>query len=215
MTSKQIVSYLITGFAFVAGFAFAAPVYADMCTTQYGGDTNCQPSDLTINKQVRNRDNNDFVENLSASDPTFAPGNDVVYRLIIKNNSGETFNPVEVKDMLPPYITFISGPGSYDAGQNKLTISLDNLTAGETRTVEFTARVKNLADFDGKSSVCVNNYAEVRALNRFDNDTAQVCLQTKVLGTTTLPIAGFNDYLLLLPFAGMGLSGLALLKFKR
>jgi len=220
MNTKNIVLSLVSGLAFIAGFAFLArPIYADMCTTQYGGETTCQPSDLTVNKQVRNNSTNVFVENLSASDPTFAPGSDVLYRLIIKNSSGETFNPVNVKDVLPGYLTFVSGPGTYDKNTNTLTFSLQNLIAGETRTVDIMARVVATDYFNGKSFVCVTNYAEVKALNppageagRFDSDTAQICLQNNVLGVTTLPVAGFNDYLLLLPFAGLGIAGFALLK---
>lgn len=215
MNTKSIVLSLVTAVASLA--VFASPAYADMCTTQYGGEQTCKPSDLTINKEVRNPSTLNFVENLSSTDPTFAPGSDVLYRLIIKNSSGETFNPVTVRDVLPSFLTFVSGPGSYDSGSNTLIFSLDNLIAGETRSVDIMARVKNISDFNGKSFVCVNNYAEVKALNlpaqagRFDSDTAQICLSNNVLGATTLPVAGFNDYLFLLPFAGVGLTGIALL----
>lgn len=210
MKTKNIVLTLL---ATVALFAFPMTrAFADTCTTEYGGETTCKPSDLTINKQVRNENTGNFVENLSASDPTFSPGSDVLYRLIIKNTSGETFDPVHVKDVLPGYLTFVSGPGTYDSSTRTLTFDLKELYAGETRTVEIMARVADVGNFDGKSFVCVTNYAEVSALNRFDNDTTQICLQNNVLGATTLPVAGFNDYLLLLPFVGVGVTGFALLK---
>ncbi len=215
MNKKSIVLSL---FSILASFAFLAfparQAFADMCTTQYGGETTCKPSDLTINKEVRNPSSLNFVENLSSTDPTFAPGSDVLYRLIIKNSSGETFHPVTVRDVFPSFLTFVAGPGTYNAGTNTLTFSLDNLIAGETRSVDIMARVSPTDSFNGKSFVCVNNYAEVRALNRFDSDTAQICLSNNVLGATTLPVAGENDYLLLLPFAGVGLMGFALLRKK-
>ncbi len=214
MKTKSIALYTIA--SFIGFLALATPVNADMCTTQYGqygNSTNCQPSDLTINKQVRNPITNGFVENLSSTDPTFSPGSDVLYRLTIKNSSGETFNPVTVKDTLPAYLTFVAGPGTYDSATKTLTFTLENVIAGETRTVDIMARVVDTNQFPaGKTFVCVNNYAEVRALNRFDSDTAQSCIQTSVLGATTLPVAGFNDMLLLLPFAGVGLTGFALLR---
>jgi len=213
MYTKRIVLSTISILALLAFPARAA--FADMCTTQYGGETTCNPSDLTINKQVRNTNTNAFVENLSATDLTFSAGSDVLYKLTIKNTSGETFNPVYVKDVLPSFLTFVAGPGTYNADTNTLTLELKEVIAGETRTVEVMARVKNLDSFNGKSFVCVNNYAEVKALNRFDSDTAQVCLGTSnVLGATTLPVAGYADYMALLPFAGVGLAGIALLKKK-
>lgn len=210
MNTKSIVLSLIS--VFVSLSFLARPAYADMCTTQYGGETTCRPSELTINKQVRNPGNSTFVENLSSTDPTFSVGSDVLYRLIIKNTSGETFNPVNVKDVLPAFLTFVSGPGTYNSDTRTLTFELKEVYAGETRSVDVMARVVSTDSFNGKSFVCVNNYAEVKALNRFDSDTAQVCLSNNVLGVTTLPVAGFNDYLLLLPFAGVGLAGFALLK---
>ncbi len=190
-------------------------VNAETCTTQYGGTTTCVPSELTINKQVKNPVTNVFVENLTSTDPAFSPGNDVLFKLTIKNGSGETFNPVTVKDTLPTFLTFVAGPGTFDKPSNTLTIKLENVIAGETRTVEILAKVLNSRAFPaGKSFFCVTNAAAVSALNRTDSDTAQLCIQTQVLGVTTLPVAGFDDLLLLLPFAGVGLGGLALLRKK-
>lgn len=206
MNTKNIFLSLFSVLATLA--LFARPAFADQCTTQYGGEITCQPSDLTINKEVQNPVNGNFVENLTASDPTFSPGSDVLFQLTIKNTSGQTFDPVTVHDVFPSFLTFVSGPGTFNSSNNTLTFTLNNLIAGETRSVQIMAHVLT----PDKSFVCVNNYADVSSLNRFDSDTAEVCLQTNVLGATTLPVAGFNDYLLLLPFAGVGLAGFALLK---
>ena len=206
--------------SFVAGLAFLArPVSADMCFQDYNGSQNCKSSDLIINKQVKNPITNIFVENLTTNDPTFAPGSEIDYRLIITNNSGETFNP-HVKDTLPPYVTgFIGGaPGtfSFDTSTHILTFDMQNLIAGETRAYDLRFRIADVSQFPtGKSLFCVTNMAEAFALNRSDKDTAQACLQNgQVSGVTTLPVAGFNDFALLLPFAGVALGGIALLKKK-
>src|SRR5260221_14701623 len=121
MTKNNIVLSL-TGII-ASALVFAPSVFADTCTTQYGGTTTCVPTDLTINKQVKNPINNVFVENLTTTDATFAPGREVLYRLTIKNNSGQTFNPVNVKDILPPYLIFVSGPGTYDSATRTLSFS--------------------------------------------------------------------------------------------
>lgn len=194
---------------------FAPIVSADMCTTQYGGTSNCTPSDLTINKQVFNPVTRVYVDNLTTTDPTFTPGNEVNYRLIVHNGSGETFQ-VNVKDILPPYMTFVAGPGTYNADTRTLEFKLENLIAGETRTIDLLAKVVNADKFpEGKSLFCVVNVAEVHALNRNDSDSAQVCLKNGEVTITKLPVAGFSDMMLLLPFAGVGLGGFALLKGKK
>ncbi len=206
---------VIASFVLAAMATFAPSVSADMCTTQYGGTTTCQPSDLTINKQVKNPVGNVFVENLTTSDPTFTPGSEVTYRLTIKNGSGETFNPVTVKDTLPSYLTFVAGPGTYNKDTRVLEFQLENLIAGESRMVEILARVVTASQFPaGKSLFCVVNVAEASALNRRDSDSAQACLQNGEV-TPILPVAGFEDFALLLPFAGVGLGGLALLRGKK
>lgn len=199
--------------------ALVGNVSAQECTTQYGGTVDCPPTDLVINKQVSQPVTNTkggvtasatFVENLGTATP-YAAGSEVVYRLIVTNNSGQTFNPVTVKDVLPTYLTFVSGPGTYDAPTRTLTIQLENLIAGETRTIDFVAQVVSANQFPVNQNVfCVTNYAEARALNRFDSDTAQLCLAA----AASLPVAGYDDMLLLLPFAGVGLSGLVLIKKK-
>src|SRR3989344_1582009 len=211
MKFKQIIlSLFLLPFSFLL---LPSLVKADTCTTQYG-TTVCQPHNLLVNKQVKNPTTGVFVENLGTTDAVFSPGSDISYRLIIKNESGETFNPVSVKDTLPEFTTFIAGPGTYNKDTRELTFTLENLIAGETRTVEILARVMDKSAFRaGKSFFCVTNYVHISAPARpdGDDDSAQACIQTEILGAKTLPVAGFNDLALLLPFAGIGLSGIALL----
>lgn len=191
-------------------------VFAQSCTNQYGASVSCAPTDLTINKQVKNPVTGVFVENLGTTDAAFGPGSEVLYRLTIKNSSGETFANVNVKDTFPSYITFVAGPGTYDKTTNTLSFTLTNMIAGETRTQEILAKVSDKNAFPaGRTFVCVVNSAKVSALNRNDDDTAQACIQVEISGASTLPVAGFDDLLLVLPFVGTALGGLVMLKKKR
>jgi uncharacterized repeat protein (TIGR01451 family) len=162
---------------------------------------------------------NGFVENLGSTDPTFSPGSIVTFRLAVKNTSGETFSPVEVVDQFPDYLTYVgsSVPGNYDAGKRRLVIKLENLIAGETRDIEITAKVANRSAFaSDRDFFCVSNYSSVTAPARpeGDNDTAEICITTRVGGATNLPVAGFNDFATILPFLSLGGIGLVLLKKK-
>lgn len=192
--------------------AFAAvPVMAQTCTTQYGGVTTCVPADLVISKEVKNPITSAFVGNLSTTDATFSPGSEVHFRLTIKNTSGQTFNPVTVKDIFPDFLTFEAGPGTYDASNRTLTFELDNVIAGETRTVELLAKVRDSSAFPtGRSFFCVVNTGRAQALDRTSEATSQLCIQTQVLGVTTLPAAGFEDVLVLIPFLTLGGIGVLL-----
>ncbi len=210
MKSKHFILAVAAGLACVAGLAgVAAPVRAETCTTQYGGTTTCVPADLTINKEVRNPATNIFVENLGVSDTLFVKDNEVLYKLTVKNTGSETLNPITVHDIFPPYLTFMSGPGTYDSDTRTLTFELDNVVAGESRSVEILAKVVELPS--DKDVVCVVNHADAAAGGRYDEDTAQICLGANVLGAT-LPVAGFNDLTVIVPFLAVGLGGLVLLK---
>jgi len=204
-----------------ASFLFVTPVLADDCSGQYGGQygDNCKevPQDLVVNKDVKNAITRIWVENLSASDVIYAPGNDIEYRLTIKNTSGETFSSVYVKDVFPPYVKYVSGAPSgatYNSDTRTLEFTLNNMIAGEQRQFEIRARVVDANQFPADKDFCVNNYAFVSSTGRSDDDTAQVCLNANIAGVTTLPKAGFNDIAFMLPYVGMGLGGAMLLQVR-
>ncbi|MDO8451298.1 MAG: hypothetical protein Q7S76_00330 [bacterium] len=194
----------------------ARPAQAQTCTTQYGGQTTCTPADLVINKEVLHPTTGLFVENLGVSKgETFGPDTSVLFRLTIQNQSGETFHPVTVRDIFPPHITFESGPGTYDSGSRTLTFTLENLTAGETRRIEILGKVAGKDALATLPTVfCEVNTGKATAPARpdGDEDTAQVCIGKAELKVTELPVAGFNDLALLVPFVGIGVVGIAILK---
>lgn len=208
---KQLIACLVAFIVFTSAFS-ARTAFA--CA--YG--ENCPPpADLLIDKEVKNPITNSFVENLGSTDPTFSPGSIVTFKLIVRNASGETFNPVEVVDQFPDYLTYVgsSVAGTYDAGKHRLVMKLENLIAGETREIEVTAKVADRSAFaNDKSFFCASNYTKATAPARPDgtDDTAEFCMTTRVNGSATLPVAGFNDLFALLPFLSVGGVGLALMK---
>jgi len=216
---KKLFSFIFVISAFclsAIALASADPhykIFADSYGNYGGGET---PTDLVINKEVKNPISNVYVENLGSTDPTFSPGAVVSFRLVIKNGSGQTMDPVTVTDNLPSFLTFVSAnvPSSYDKGANKITFTLSNMIAGESRTIEITVKVALKSSFPSDRSLfCVSNYSKVTAPARpnGDEDTAELCLST---GPGTLPVAGVNDVFALIPFLSLGGIGLALLKKK-
>lgn len=211
MITKNIVTAALVS-TIVSAFV-ATPVFAD----SYEGTT--PPKNLTVNKQVQDPRVKTFVENLDASMPesAYKPGQEVLYKLTIKNDSGETFNPVTVEDTFPQYLTFVSGPGTYDKGANRLFIKVENLIAGQTKTIELVAKIADAKDLPkDKVMFCnVKNHVHVYSPSRpdGDQDDAAICIKTGDV-PTKLPVAGFNDLMLLLPFAGVGLTGIGFLRRK-
>ncbi len=224
----------------VAGLLFGSlvlspKVLAQECVTQYGGTVVCPPKDLTINKQVAKPFGQtkggtvsvEFVENLGTdTDQTFAPGTDVLFRLIVKNSSNQDFTNVTVKDVFPNFVTYTGGPGTYDrpgkpGGVLTFTlkdIGIEVLKAGvQTEPIQILGRVVDFNALTNTPKVfCVVNTGQVFGPdNRFDQNTAQLCIEKEKLGVTTLPVAGVEELFILLPFIGVGLGGLALIRKNR
>lgn len=210
MTFQKTAQVLATTFLFAS--LGATSVYADSYGTGESPKT-----DITINKEVKNPVTNGFVENLGSADPKFSPSGDVTFRFTIKNSSGETFNPVELVDQLPEFLTYASStvPATYDAGLRKVVMKLENMIAGETRVVELTAKLADKSKFRADRTIfCETNYAKVTAPSRpsGDDDSAEFCIQTSVSGAEYLPVAGFNDLFTLIPFLSLGGIGIAMMK---
>jgi hypothetical protein len=217
-------------------------VGAQECTSQYGGSqygTNCNPGDLTINKEVQKigyKDANGnaiYVDNLSLSDASASAGMYMTFRLTVKNNANRDFSDIEVKDIFPPFmsypvsegrgpLSYLSGgdvkSASYDPSSRTLFMRLENFKKDEERQIIVTAKVDDAKAFpSGKSNICIVNTAQVKAEgNRFDEDTAQICVSSgEVKGVSTLPKAGFNQILLGLPAGLLGLFGIKLIRNKK
>jgi len=212
---KKLFSFAILFSVICSLFSVSAPsVLADSYGSYGGGGT---PTDLVINKEVKNPISNVFVENLGSTDPTFSPDSTITFKLVIKNGSGETMNPVTVTDQLPDYLSFVSAniPSSTNKGGNAVVFTLDNMIAGETRTIDLTVKVATKSAFPaGRSLFCVSNYSKVTSSARpnGDDDTAELCITN---GPGNLPVAGVNDLFAMIPFLSLGGMGAFLLSKKQ
>ncbi|MDP1722559.1 MAG: hypothetical protein Q8L37_05100 [Candidatus Gottesmanbacteria bacterium] len=213
MNSKHIAPTLFSSLLIAYCLLLLAPsALAQSCTNQYGASVACQPVNLTINKQVKHPTSGLFVENITSSDTPYSPGSEVLYRLIVRNGSGETHNPVTVTDQLPAELTFIAGPGTYSTPGKPggtLTYTLNNVIAGETRTQEVLAKVEPKTPT--KCAIVNTGRVTSPARPNGDSDTVSICVSTTA---PILPVAGFDDLLLVLPFIGTALGGFAMLRKK-
>lgn len=211
MQSKQLYSFAFLAACFLS---LVTGVSATGCDSQYGGYNGCVPSNVSINKKVQQADKSGiFVENVTEGMTPFSIGSDVLYQIYITNNSDQDVSHVDVKDVFPTQMSFVSGPGSYDKNTNTLTFTVDNLKKGETRTEQVLAKVGDQTKFaKDKSLHCevVNTVAANVPDKKSESDTSSICVQTKVLGTSTLPVAGYNELALIAGFFALGMTGVAL-----
>lgn len=153
-------------------------------------------SNIVLNKQVKNPSNGQFVENLNANDYKFLAGQEISFKLEIRNTGQTDLNNVQVKDRLPDQLNFVSGPGKFDQSSRTLNFTIDKLSPGESKTFEIKAKVNDPLTM----TTCLTNYAEVRVNELFAQDNAVFCIESKILGTTTteLPKTGPTENMLML-----------------
>ncbi len=214
-TKQRIASFLVIG----SLFAIAPRALADGCTNQYGATVDCPATNIVVNKKVAYPGNpNLFVENLTSADPAYSPKDEVEYDVAVTNTSNVNFQTVTVIDVFPSQVTFVSGPGTYEAAANKLTYELSNLNAGTTVHNRVLVKVKDTSVFPANQDITCNIVNTVTATGpggQSDQDTSSLCVQTKVLGATTLPVAGFEDNMIIATFAAIGGMGVLLFMMGR
>jgi len=170
------------------------------CEPVYGGGERCWGTgEILIDKTVKNPETGNFVDNLGVNDPKFAPGQEVLYRLEVKNTGQGTFSRVTVKDIFPSYLDFSWGPLGWNSDTRTLQFDIYDLKAGESRQYEVMAKVFDKERLpDDRNLICVVNTGSVEADGKTDSDQAQICFEKKVLGVEVLPPTGVNLWVLTL-----------------
>ncbi len=205
---KKLSTILITtAFVFVTAFAAKSALAAIRCETTYEGEVCVRTGKLQIDKEVWDRVDNQFQDNLYlvSEDYQYGPGEIVTFNLKITNVGDKTYDKVYVKDTLPKYLELVSG---------KLEFEIEDLSPGETEKRTIEARVVSSEKFPDNLEICEPNTAEVWHGDESDRNTAQVCMKEKVLGVAELPPTGPSNWLpLLVSTATLGSLGFYLLKF--
>ncbi len=211
MKSKLFYSLLLIAYSlFVIPMVFAD---GETCTNQYGSTVECPPNRIVINKKVRQAQNTyTFVENITSSDTAYSAGDEVEYDIAVTNTSNVNFPIVTVIDVFPASVTFVSGPGRFETSSNKLTYEISDLNAGATVHTRVLVKIKDASAFaNDLNCEIVNTATATGPGGQSDEDTASMCVQTKVMGVATLPVAGFEDYALILPFLTLAVIGFGIL----
>ena len=196
------------------------------CTTQYGGSVTCPEPKLKINKEVAKPRQPKVTEDkggvkkviyegaLSFSDNlgienAHRAGQEVVFKLIVTNNDSKTYTNIKVVDKLPDFIRLDSHPGKL-VGKT-LEYTIEKLEPGKSDEQTISGFVFELKDIIGPNDFCLSNRGEVSAEDQAHNDSAQLCV-IKEEPAKKLPVAGFNDIFMMIPFIGAGLGGFALMR---
>ena len=200
MKLKYLLTFLIL---LTIGLAVGPKSAGAYVTTYYG---EIPPAGLIeLYKKVKDPSANSFVDNLGVNDYKFAPGEEIIFQIKVKNNGKIDFENVKIADYLPSYVELVSG---------QTEINFQDLKPDETRDFEIKVKVVTADKLPSQQGLyCLVNKAEVVADNQKAEDTTQACIESKVLGAAVQPKAGVN--LLVLGSSFLGLSSLGFLLKKK
>lgn len=169
---------------------------------------------ININKTVKNPQNGQFVDNLNLPDPHFLPEQDVVFRIEVKNLTGSQLKNITVKDRLPDFVDFVSGPGNFDKNAKTLTFIIDKLEANESKAFEIKVKVSQEKFLPNNQVTCVTNLTVAQIDQNVIQDSAAFCFEKQVLGVVKeLPVTGPRETVALIAASTIIFSiGLFLLK---
>lgn len=167
---------------------------------------------IIVDKDVRFFGKTDWQDNITASQLTFAAGNGVDFRIIVKNSGEEVLKNIEVFDYLPDDVNFDWCSNGCERNGQQLKWPIVELKPGEERFFEIGAKIAGAEQIKGKGLFCITNWAKAKAESgQQDEDGSQFCVESRILGEKT-PETGFN---FLLPVAASALLGSAGLLLKK
>jgi len=168
---------------------FVSPVLAQYGTTTYNYS-------ILIDKTVAipassNTNSNNYIDSLSPSDLRFHAGDDVYFKIRVKNTSDTNLTSVWIRDYVPTYIIPIEGPGAWDLENRILSWNAGDFSINEEKTYYLKMRVydKSLLPSD-KGLFCITNRAEAKNNVAYDDDSSQICIEKTVSGVSKVPSAG-------------------------
>ncbi len=160
------------------------------CTPIYGGGETCvSKGEIDIEKKICKPSadcskNENFVDGLSITDAKFHAGDQITFKLTVTNTGDATLGTVEVRDILPSYVTFVAGPGNFDANTKTLKYTLKDLKSKESRTNELVVKVVAENDLPVQNGeVCAVNQSFVTADGMSDQDNVTFCIERKKVVT--------------------------------
>jgi len=164
-------------------FLLASPVMADYNNPSSG-------LQIVVNKEIKSPLDPNWHDNLG-SDNAFAANDFIEFRIIVKNTGNSDLTNIQLSDQLPPYIVSIFDPGVYNSSNQTIKWSIDRLTPGEENNFLIKTEVREPFELPNSGTFCniFNTIYVTDDQNVNDSDSAQFCINPKVLGAK-LPETG-------------------------
>lgn len=207
-TGLQVTTLFLMGLMSLSlmGTTLAAGINPS-CPSVYGAT--CPTGNISIDKKVQNPSTGEYMESISANVVTFSPGDEVKFRIEVKNTSTTDLSNIKVEDKLPDFIDFVSGQGQFNSSNKTLSWTIDNLKAGEFQLFFITGKIQKNKTLQDLGLTCLTNFAKAQQGQQVAQDNSIFCVQTKILGVAEeLPKTGPENVVLIIT-ASLGLFAMS------
>lgn len=196
---KNLIVSIVSIFVATAYVTIFSPIAlaAGGCVPVYGGGVSCPPSEcvpvygggvscptqsqVLVDKKVKNPATDIFVDNLGPNDPKYRTQQVISFKLIVKNSGDKPISKLTVKDTIPSYVDFMTGPGNFDKDSRVLTFVVNDLAGGASQEFEVKGRTVHPAVLPkDKNVVCQKNIVDALSDTQIDRDDAQFCIEKKI-----------------------------------
>lgn len=183
---------ILATFLLFSAVVLPSPAFAEQtpnCTPIFGGGASCEYNPpISINKQVQNPSTKNYIDSLKVTDPQYAGGQTVLFKITVTNTGNSAVNNLAVVDTLPQFIDYTKGQGKYDAATRSLSFEIEQLKGKESKVYFIEARVAAANRLpDSAQARCVINQARVTANNKTSQDNTVVCLAKTTVAPTNPP----------------------------
>lgn len=221
--SKTLRILLIALIIFVSSQLTNQAFAEEPCQPIYGGGETCiKTQDITVDSKILNPSTNKLVDNLSVNDAKYKPDFIVIFQVAITNNRKTVIEKTNMRDIFPQFVSFSSGPGSFDANTKTLAFDVDNLLPSETRIFNILGRIVdvNQLSFSEKVICLANQVIAVVPDPAAGQDNSQFCIEKTKGGFPVFPPAPITitpatgpESLVLLALIPIGIAGWMLKKY--
>lgn len=148
-----------------------------------------------------------YRDNLSINGTRYQPGQEVVFKIIVKNISDKTLTNITVTDRLPDFGDPLVGPGSYNSDNRTITYVINELKPNQEDVQYVRMQIYSQGKLPANQGITsqINN-AEVTVGDKKDQDSAQYFIEKQVINITEVPKTGPELGLAFLALQGIGLA---------
>ncbi len=148
-----------------------------------------------------------YRDNLPANGERFMPGEEVVFKLLVKNITNTTLQNISVVDRVPEFVEPLVGPGTYNSVNRTITYVIKELKPDveDVAYIRMKVFAQNKLPANQILFAQINN-AEATANGQKDQDSAQYFVEKQPIVVNQVPKTGPALGLAFLALQGLGLA---------